>query len=283
MGIATRDEGSVRVILLDRARAFNALDREHFLALDAAVSDAMDAPGVRAVVVGANGRAFSIGADVAAFDAVRRAGTMEAWFREMLPVYQRTILRLAEGEKPTVAAVVGPAAGAGLDVALACDLRVLGEGATLSAAYGRVGLVPDGGAPHHLRRLLGAGRAAELLLLPDRVVTPAEALAWGLALEIVPRERVVTRAVEIAARLAAGPALATRLVRGLLREDGSRSLSDALEGEAAAQLVAVRHPDAAEGILAALERRAPRFEGAGTAGEPTVSNQESPSATGGAR
>ena len=282
MGIVVRDEGAVRVILLDRARAFNALDPEHFKALDRAVSDAMAAQSVRALVVGANGRTFSIGADVAAFDAARREGRIEALFDEMLPVFQRTILQLAEGEKPSVAAVVGPAAGAGLDIALACDLRVIGDAAAMATAYGRVGLVPDGGAPHHLRRLLGGARAAEFLLLPDRVITPVEAVAWGLALEALPRDRVVARAIEIATKLAAGPALATRLVRGLLREDGSRILADALEAEAAAQRVAVRHPDATEGILAALERRVPSFEGSGTAGGPAVSNESAPSSAGGA-
>jgi 2-(1,2-epoxy-1,2-dihydrophenyl)acetyl-CoA isomerase len=149
-----------------------------------------------------------------------------------------------------------------------------------------VGLVPDGGAPHHLQRLLGGARAAELLLLPDRAISPTEAVAWGLALESLPRDRVVARAVEIATRLAAGPALATRLVRGLLRDDGTRSLYDALEAEAGAQRLAVRHADAAEGLRAALERRPPRFEGAdadsGTPGGPPVSNGPQPSSAGGA-
>jgi 2-(1,2-epoxy-1,2-dihydrophenyl)acetyl-CoA isomerase len=259
MPIDVRDEGRVRVVSIDRARAFNALDPEHFRALDAAIGAAMEAEGVRVVVLGATGRTFSIGADVTAFHEASAAGRLEPLFRELLPVFQRTILQLAEGPKPSIAAVVGPAAGAGLDLALACDLRVVGDGASMSTAYGRVGIVPDGGAPHHLRRLLGAARAAELLLLPDRVVTPAEAVAWGLAMEAVPRERVVPRAVEIAQKIAAGPAVATRLVRGLLREDGTRILSDALEAEAAAQLVAIAHPDAAEGVAAAKERRPPRF------------------------
>jgi len=280
MAVEVRDEGAIRVIVLDRPRAFNALDPEHFLALDRAVEDAMAASTVRAIVLGANGRAFCAGADVAAFDAARREGRIEALFARLLPVFQRTILALAEGPKPSVAAVVGPAAGAGLDLALACDLRVVGDGAVLATAYGRVGLVPDGGAPHHLRRLLGGARAAELLLLPDRKVAPTEAVAWGLALEVLPRDQVVAKAIEIAKRVAEGPALATRLVRDLLREDGERSLSDALEAEAAAQLVAVRHPDATEGILAALERRPPRFEGSGTAGGSSVSNEPSSPAGG---
>jgi 2-(1,2-epoxy-1,2-dihydrophenyl)acetyl-CoA isomerase len=262
MGVTVRDEGPVRVVTLDRPRAFNALDPEHFEALDAAVSAAVSAPAVRAVVLAGEGRTFCTGADVSTFARAMADGTMRDLLDALLPVFQRTILALAEGEVPTIAAVNGPAAGAGLDLALACDLRVLSDRATLSTAYGRVGLVPDGGAPHHLTRLLGGARAAELLLLPDRVVTPEEAVRWGLALEAVPRERVVARAVEVATRVAAGPSLATRLVKRLLRRDASRGLAEALADEAAAQREAVAHPDASEGVRAAAERRPPSFPGA---------------------
>jgi len=263
MSIAVRDEGSVRVVTIDRPRAFNALDPEHFVALDAAVVGAMEDHAVRAVVLAGEGRTFCVGADVAAFDEAMKASRLRALLDELLPVFQRTILALAEGPKPTVAAVAGPAAGAGLDLALACDLRVVGDKATLSTAYGRVGLVPDGGAPHHLVRLVGGARAAELLLLPDRVVSPAEAVAWGLALEAVPREQVALKALDLAKRLAAGPGTALRLTKSLLREDATRALSDALEGGAAAQRAAIADPDAAEGIRAAVERRPPVFGGGG--------------------
>ena len=272
MVVSVHDEGSVRVVSIDRPRALNALDPEHFVALDAAIGEAMLADGARVVVLAAVGRIFSIGADLAAFHAALEEGTLPALLSDLLPVFQRTILALAEGLKPTVAAVQGPAAGAGLDLALACDLRVLSDRASLSTAYGRVGLVPDGGASHHLARLLGGARAAELLLLPDRVVTPDEALRWGLALEVAPREQVLPRALDLARRLAAGPRTATRLVRGLLREAPTRILADALEAEAAAQRVAALDPDAAEGIRAAIERRPPAFQGGGTTSPPPVSN-----------
>jgi 2-(1,2-epoxy-1,2-dihydrophenyl)acetyl-CoA isomerase len=250
-------------VTIDRPRAFNALDPEHFEALDAAVAAAVADPAARAVVLAGEGRTFCVGADVAAFDEALRAGRMAELLDACLPLFQRTVLALAEGPKPTVAAVGGPAAGAGLDLALACDLRVVGEKASLSTAYGRVALVPDGGAPHHLTRLVGAARAAELLLLPDRVVTAEEAVRWGLALEALPRERVLPRAIEVAFRLAAGPATATRLVKRLLRDDGSRGLAEALAAEARAQREAVVDPDAAEGVRAAVERRPPSFRAGG--------------------
>jgi 2-(1,2-epoxy-1,2-dihydrophenyl)acetyl-CoA isomerase len=151
---------------------------------------------------------------------------------------------------------------------------VLGDKATLATAYGRVGLVPDGGAPHHLLRLLGVARAKELLLLPDRVVTPEEAVRLGLALESLPREQVLPRAQELARRLAAGSATATRLVKGLLADDGTRNLCDALEAEVAAQRVAISDPDAAEGIRAAVERRPPVFPSSGFKTPPSDGTRE---------
>ena len=289
MAVTIRDDGAVRIVVLDRARAFNALDPEHFRALARAVEAAQADPAVRAIVLGAEGRTFCVGADVGVFQRALEEGTMRLLLDELLPVFQGTILALAEGPKPTVAAVSGPAAGAGLDLALACDLRVIGDKATLSTAYGRVGLVPDGGGTFHLERLIGRARAAELLLLPERTVSGEQAVRWGLALEALPRDQVLPKAIEVAQRLAAGPALVTRLVKGLLREAATRNLSDSLEGEAQAQRVAISDADAAEGIRAAVERRAPVFSGtrapgaaaagvppraAGTRDDETVSKDE---------
>src|SRR5262245_46509392 len=259
MSVHVADDGPVRTITIDRARQFNALDAEHFRALAVATGEAMAAPAVRIVVLAAEGRMFCVGADVGVFAAALADGSMRRLVDGLLPLFQETVLRLAEGTKPTIAAVQGPAAGAGLDLALACDLRVLGDKATLATAYGRVGLVPDGGAPHHLIRLLGAARAKELLLLPDRVIQPEEAVRWGLALEAVPRDQVLGKAMEVAKRLAAGSATAARLVKGLIAEDGTRTLWDALEAEHAAQRVAIAGPDAAAGIRAAVERRPTAF------------------------
>jgi 2-(1,2-epoxy-1,2-dihydrophenyl)acetyl-CoA isomerase len=284
MAVTTRDEGPVRLVVLDRPRAFNALDPAHFHALHDAVVLALRDDGVRAIVLAAEGRVFSVGADVGSFHEALEAGKLAALVQQMLPIFQNTVLRLAQGDKPTIAAVQGPAAGAGLDLALACDLRVLGDRATLSTAYLRVGLVPDGGAPHHLTRLLGAARATELLLVPDRVVSPEEAKAWGLATEVAPREEVLPRAVALARRIADGPRTAVRLTRGLLRDDGERDLGHALDAEAAAQKMAVDDPDVAEGIRAAFERRPPAFAGAeGTPPRSNVSKDAGPALPGGDR
>jgi 2-(1,2-epoxy-1,2-dihydrophenyl)acetyl-CoA isomerase len=283
MAVHARDEGGVRVIVLDRPRAMNALDPEHFRALHDRVVDALGDERVRAIVLGAEGRVFSVGADVAVFHDALGRGALAALVEESLPVFQRTVLHLAQGDKPTIAAVQGPAAGAGLDLALACDLRVLGDRASLSTAYQRVGLVPDGGAPHHLMRILGAGRANELLLVPDRVVSPEEAKAWGLATELRRREDVLPAAIALARRIADGPATALRLTRRLVRDDWERDLGHALDAEAAAQRLAIDDRDVAEGIRAVAERRPPVFRGAGTPAGEAVSKEGGGPLPGGAR
>ncbi len=172
------------------------------------MSDAAQAdPAVRAIVLAGEGADFGAG-DVAAFRRRVGGGHLAEFFDELSPVLQGTIvLRLAEGPKPTIAAVAGVASGAGFDLALACDLRVVADDATFSTGYGSVGLVPVGGAPHHLVRLLGARARAALLLLPDRTVTAEEAVRWGLAVEVRPRrDGARPNALALAHRVAAGPA-----------------------------------------------------------------------------
>jgi len=264
MALRVRDDGPIRVLTIDRPEAANALDADHVRALGAAMEEAVHAPAVRGVVLAATGPVFCPGSDLHAYAHAHARGDLEALVARVLPVLQQVVLRLAEGAKPTIAAVTGAASGAGLDLALACDLRVLADDATLVTGYGTIGLVPEAGAPHHLARLLGAARARELLLLPDRVVTAAEAHRWGLAVEVVPRAEVLARALALAHRIAAGPATALRLVKRLLAEDPSRGLGDALEDETTSQRVALADPDLAEGLAAFVAGRPPAFPSAGT-------------------
>ena len=266
-----RDDGPVRILTLARPAAGNALDGELVRALAAAVSDAVHAADVRAIVLAGRGADFCRGFELAALAAASATGRLEEFFERLSPVLQQTVLRLAEGPKPTLAAVTGVASGAGFDLALACDLRVVGDDATFSTAYGNLGLVPVGGAPHHLVRLLGAARARALLLLPDRRVSAEEAVRFGLAVETAPRAAVLERTLALAHRVAAGPATALRLVKRLLAEDATRSLGDALEDETTSQRVALADPDAAEGLASAVAGRPPAFPSAGTPHRPPVS------------
>lgn len=262
--LTVRDDGPVRVLTMSRPAVGNALDADLVRALGAAVSDAVHAPEVRAIVLAGDGADFCRGFDVAALAAASAAGRLEEFFERLSPVLQQAVLRLAEGPKPTIAAVAGLASGAGFDLALACDLRVVADDAAFSTGYASLGLVPVGGAPHHLVRLLGAARARALLLLPDRRVTADEATRLGLAVETAPRAAVLERALALAHRVAAGPATALRLVKRLLAEDATRSLGDALEDETTSQRVALADPDAAAGLASAVAGRPPAFPSAGT-------------------
>jgi 2-(1,2-epoxy-1,2-dihydrophenyl)acetyl-CoA isomerase len=284
--VTIRDDGAVRIVVLDRARA-STPSTPSIPGSRARRGGRPGRPGRARDRAGAEGRTFCVGADVGVFQRALEEGTMRLLLDELLPVFQARS-SLAEGRSPRWPPCRGPRP-ARARLALACDLRVIGDKATLSTAYGRVGLVPDGGGTFHLERLIGRARAAELLLLPERTVSGEQAVRWGLALEALPRDQVLPKAIEVAQRLAAGPALVTRLVKGLLREAATRNLSDSLEGEAQAQRVAISDADAAEGIRAAVERRAPVFSGtrapgaaaagvppraAGTRDDETVSKDE---------
>jgi 2-(1,2-epoxy-1,2-dihydrophenyl)acetyl-CoA isomerase len=159
-----------------------------------------------------------------------------------------------------IAAINGPAAGAGLGLALACDLLLMADDAFLSCAFGAIGLVPDSGVVSTLVRAVGYQRALEIAITARRV--PAEeALALGLVLETHPADRVAGRAAELAAAIAAGPAIAIGLTKQLLRNAQSQTLDEVLAAEIDAQVTCIASDDFREGINAFLEKRAAVFSG----------------------
>src|SRR5262245_11023028 len=162
--------------------------------------------------------------------------------------------------KPIVAAINGVAAGAGASLALASDIRIASEAASLPLAFGRVGLVPDSGATWLLPRIVGAGRAAELALL-NEPVTAAEAQRIGLVWRVVPADQLAPEARAAAARLAAAAPRAIALTKRALEDGWSHDLDAALEAEADFQDEAGSTRDHAEGIAAFLEKRPPHFTG----------------------
>jgi 2-(1,2-epoxy-1,2-dihydrophenyl)acetyl-CoA isomerase len=162
--------------------------------------------------------------------------------------------------KPIIGAINGVAAGAGASLALACDLRIVAEGASIALAFGRVGLVPDSGATWLLPRLVGAAKAAEIALLGEAV--PAnEIVRLGLAVKVVPAGSLLEEAGAMAARLAAGAPRALALTKQALNAAWDRGLDAALEYEAHLQDLAGRSADHAEGLDAFMAKRPPRFTG----------------------
>jgi 2-(1,2-epoxy-1,2-dihydrophenyl)acetyl-CoA isomerase len=253
--LRVEDAAGVRTLTLDRPAALNALDRELKEVLLAAIRGAARDAHVRAVVLTGAGRAFCAGQDLR-----ERAEGSPSLAEELHERYIPLVLALRRLEKPIIAAINGVAAGAGLSLALACDLRVMAEGATLVAAFGRIGLVPDSGMSWFLPRLVGPARAAEILMLSDPI-DAARAERVGLADRVVPAGAAVTEAQALAARLADGAPLAQALTRRALAYAQEHDLEATLEFETQLQDVAGRSADHAEGLRAFVEKRPPRFTG----------------------
>jgi enoyl-CoA hydratase len=213
---------------------------------------------VRAVVVTGEGSAFCSGGDVSWIGAEPDA-TVDALRARMLPFY-RTWLAVRELEVPTIAAVNGAAIGAGLAVALACDLRYAAEDAKLGVPFTTLGMHPGMATSYLLPEVAGLALAREMLLT-GRVLTGAEAASAGLVNQAVPRAQVLATALAAAEAVAAAAPVATRLTKRALLHGGHASFEAALEWEALAQPVTLASADLQEGLLAQREKRPPRFTG----------------------
>jgi 2-(1,2-epoxy-1,2-dihydrophenyl)acetyl-CoA isomerase len=250
--VATAD--GVATITLNRPDALNALNARVRGDLLAAISAARRDDAVRAVVLTGAGRAFCAGADL-------RGGTAEREFRRVIATeYNPLVEAIRALPKPIVAAVNGVAAGAGMSLALAADIVVAADEARFVPAFHRIGLVPDSGLTRTLVRAVGRHRALEILL-GERQLGAAEAEAAGLVAAVVPGDRLVETAGDLARRLASGPTLAIGLTKRLVNAAEDASLADTLGIEAALQEVAGRSEDHAEGVAAFTEKRDPSFRG----------------------
>jgi 2-(1,2-epoxy-1,2-dihydrophenyl)acetyl-CoA isomerase len=246
--------GSVATITLDRPDSLNALNatmrRELLTALKAVAHDA----SVRAVILTGSGRGFCAGADL-------RGGDAERDFRRVLTdEYNPLVTAIRELPKPVIAAVNGVAAGAGVSLALACDLVFAAEEARFIQAFVKIGLVPDSGSTRTLVRALGRHRAAQLIFTGDPL--PAlEAAAAGLVAEVMPLHELEATVQAAARRLAGAPTRAIGLAKRAINHAEEAGLAESLAHEAALQEIAGRTEDHAEGVAAFTEKREPRFVG----------------------
>lgn len=252
-----RDEQGVVTLTLDDARRRNAMTPELGAALEARVRELVKDASVRAVVLTGAGGAFSGGGDLSMLERLRAASAAETE-AFMLEFYSRYLSITALGV-PTIAAIEGPAIGAGLCVAMACDLCVVDEDAKLALNFVKLGLHPGMGASYLAPLRAGPMRGAELLY-SGRRFDGREAQRLGLALEAVPKAEVRPRAIHLAREIASAAPLA---IRGLHRALGidRAALSSALAHEAREQAISYASADLGEGLRAAAEKRAPRFDG----------------------
>jgi 2-(1,2-epoxy-1,2-dihydrophenyl)acetyl-CoA isomerase len=252
--VETSREGGVLTITLNRPDVLNAFNRAMHEQLAAALKEARD-PEIRAVVLTGAGRGFCVGQDLTEF---REApGDIADRLRSN---YHPNILAIRALEKPVIAAVNGAAAGAGLSIACACDLRIASDAATFVPAFINIGLVPDSGGTYFIARLLGPARAFEWMT-SGRRLTAAEAHAWGLVSEVVEADGFPGRFVELAARTAAMPTRGIGMTKRLFDRAGENTLEEQLELEAQLQSAATKTDDFREGVAAFLEKRDPRFTG----------------------
>ncbi|MFB3906325.1 MAG: enoyl-CoA hydratase/isomerase family protein [Acidobacteriota bacterium] len=254
--VDTGIERHVMTVTLNHPERRNAFNNRMLVQITSAINEAACNPDVRAVIITGAGKAFCAGQDLEAFEAEAREGAQA----HILAQYKPLIVALRDIEKPVLAAVNGVAAGAGLSLALACDLRIMADDAVLLAAFGRIGLVCDSGSSWFLARHLGFGRAFEVAILGNPL-TAARCVELGLVNRFVPSASLLSEARAWAEQLAQLPTLAVGWTKKSMNLALETGLLETLEAEARYQGQAVRTEDFAEGVKAFKEKRLPVFRG----------------------
>ncbi|HEU4406476.1 MAG TPA: enoyl-CoA hydratase-related protein [Polyangiaceae bacterium] len=251
-------EGAVACLTLNRPRSRNALT----LALVDELAGTFEALGadraVRAVVLTGAGGAFCSGADLKTI--ISEGPDLQANPEAYVERFHRVVRAIDRAPQPVVAAVEGPAAGFGCDLALACDLRVVAPSASFQEVFVRIGLMPDGGGTFFLPRLVGLGRALELMMLGD-AVSGERALELGIANRLAPEGSLRREAMALATRLAEGPPLALARIKRASRDSLAGPLDDALRREREGQGKLLTTEDCMAAVLAWAQRVPPTFQG----------------------
>jgi 2-(1,2-epoxy-1,2-dihydrophenyl)acetyl-CoA isomerase len=256
MSIIFTIENGVGKITLNRPEVLNSFNREMALAFQSAMRECISNQVVRAVLITGSGRAFCAGQDLA--EAIDPAGPpMDSIVREH---YNPIIRLIREIEKPVVCAVNGVAAGAGANIALACDITIAAASSSFIQAFSKIGLIPDSGGTFFLPRLVGFQRATALMMLGDKVKA-ADAVALGMIYKVCDDENLNAESVKLAETLAMMPTRGLGLTKKALNLSLFNNLDDQLDVEEKLQTQAGQSYDYREGVNAFLEKRQPIFKG----------------------
>ena len=252
------DHGDWREIALNRPDRLNSFNDEMHLALRAALEEARDA-GARALLLTGSGRGFCAGQDLGDRDPAKMDGPPD--LSKTLNDFYNPLVRLIRSlDLPVIAAVNGVAAGAGANIAFACDITFAAESAKFIQSFAKVGLSPDAGGTWWLTRRLGEARAKGLAMTAEPI-TASRAADWGLIWKAVPDADLMETARDTAARMAAGPTFGFAMQKRAIHAAATNDLDAQLDLEAETQRALGRSPDYAEGVSAFLNKRSPKFRG----------------------
>ncbi len=256
--VVLTQDGPVATLLLNRPEKLNALDEEMREGLTTALTTVAREPSVRVAVITGAGRGFCAGGDIQKMQELKN-NHRSSTFRDYLEAGNDLVRQIRRVPKPVLASVNGPAAGAGMNLALACDLRIASDQATFSQAFVKIGLHPDWGGTFFLPRLIGIGRAMEMFFLGEPLQA-GEAQRLGLVNFLVPHDQLGHETTKLARRLAEAPQLPLALVKRALYERLETQLDLMMEYEVGAQMKCFDSDDFTEGLRAYLEKRKPNFK-----------------------
>ena len=251
---------AIATLTLNRPERLNALGGTLRDDLYDAVLRASGDADVRVIVVTGAGKGFCSGGDVKAMHESKQSGTGRPLIDKVAPLRDRVLLAMRDAPQPIIAAVNGAAAGAGMNLALGCDIRLASTAARFGETFAKRGLHPDWGGTYFLPRLVGMAKACEMIFTGD-MIDAQEALRLGIVSAVYPPEELMPAVRELAGKIAAGPPVAIRLAKRALYHGEGVDLRSALEFETFAQNVCSETEDAREGIRAFVEKRPPLFQG----------------------
>ena len=255
--IELKIENKVARITLNRPEVFNSFNREMALSLQGVLDDCASNPDVRAIVMTGNGKAFCAGQDLKEVTTPE----LNPGFKKILEEhYNPIVLKIRNIKKPIIAAVNGVAAGAGANIALACDIVIAHEKVSFIQAFSLIGLVPDSGGTYFLPRLIGFQKAQALAMLGDKI-SASEAEKMGMIYKMIPFENFNTEVEKLAHKLANMPTKALGMIKELYNSSMTNTLEKQLEMESKYQIEAAQSNDYTEGVSAFIEKRQPNFKG----------------------